>query len=119
MFSGVYNDIKRWAGDLYKSTIPRKAMSYIHWYIFICVMEVIAYFGVWLLIFYFPESSYNSTLLTLLDKMLSFMHETTSSPYVAAIAFGSKWLVDKNDDGVPDPIESEDKNEKTAIPPKV
>jgi hypothetical protein len=88
--------------------ISQGAMRYIMWYalllVFCCTIYLIGWTSDWY-IYGKPN----------LAELRSFLHEIASSSWVAVIGFIAKALIDKDDDGIPDEFEDENKDNNKLI----
>ena len=80
------------------ATAPKAAMRYIVWYAFFLAF-CSALYVVMLLADWYIAGRPNLT------EMRQFMSVMLSGAAVAAIGFCARWLIDRNDDGVPDEAE--------------
>lgn len=93
--------IKSWFVSMLESipaTAPKAAMRYIVWYAFFLAFCAGLYV-VMLLADWYIAGRPNLT------EMRQFMSVMLSGAAVAAIGFCARWLIDRNDDGVPDEAE--------------
>lgn len=93
--------IKSWFVSMLESipaTAPKAAMRYIVWYAFFLAF-CSALYVVMLLADWYIAGRPNLT------EMRQFMSVMLSGAAVAAIGFCARWLIDRNDDGVPDEAE--------------
>ena len=78
------------------------AMRYIVFYAVLLMACCLLYIGGWAVIWYIdgrPD----------LKEMLSFLHEIAGASWVAVVGFVAKALVDKNNNGIPDEYEQDEK----------
>lgn len=93
--------IKSWFVSMLESipgTAPKAAMRYIVWYAFFLAFCSALYVVMILADWYVagrPD----------LGEMRQFLSTMLSGAAVAAIGFCARWLIDRNDDGVPDEAE--------------
>lgn len=86
-------------------TIAKKSMRYIWWYAVTLIFAVSAYLVGWVY-------EWILTGKPDLSELRNFITTIASSPWVAAIGFVAQMLVDKNNDGISDSIESKEDEEK-------
>lgn len=101
--------IKEWTRELLQK-IPdlggdSAAMRYITGYALLLVLCVVIYLAMILM-------DWHSTGKPNLAEMRQFISTVVSGGFVAAVSFACKYLVDANQNGIPDENEKEKNNEK-------
>jgi hypothetical protein len=91
------------AKDLWYGKTTNAALKYIIWYALLLVFSCALYTAGWIFEWY-------KTGTANLPELRNFLHEIASSPWIAVIGFIAKYFIDKNDNGIPDSLESEEKD---------
>lgn len=78
------------------------AMRYIVFYAVLLMACCLLYIGGWAVMWYIDGRPN-------LKEMLSFLHEIAGASWVAVVGFVAKALVDKNNNGIPDEYEQDEK----------
>lgn len=101
MLEKVKNAIQNFLNKLPK-TAPGAAMGYILWYALFLILCAALYI-VMILADWYIAGRPN------LSEMRQFLNVMLSGAAIAAIGFCGRWLVDQDEDGVPDEAEKDDR----------